>query len=172
VRAYNTRPKLRLHQQKLMEYTSDGGTYLVQYVTPQRGESENISPYPLTISRDRVTEENAHIAFVNPRHPLLNVPNIISEKDFGGWTQERGLYFAGTWDSKYDTVIASHDQNEKDLAGGLLVAPYGEGYYIYNAYAFFRQLPAGVEGAYRLLANMVSLKKNTELRTQEVRKKK
>jgi LmbE family N-acetylglucosaminyl deacetylase len=172
VRAYNTRPKLRQQQKRLMDYTSAGGTYLVQYVTPQRGESENISPYPLTISRDRVTEEHARIAFVNPRHPLLNVPNKISEKDFEGWTQERGLYFAGTWDARFDTVIASHDQNEKDLAGGLLVAPFGEGYYIYNAYAFFRQLPAGVEGAYRLLGNMVSLKKNPDLKTREVHTKK
>ncbi len=174
VRAYNTRPNLRLHQQRLMEYTKSGGTYVVQYATPQRGETENIGPYPLTISRDRVTEEEAHIAFVNPGHPLLNTPNKISERDFDGWVQERGLYFAGSWDARYDTVIAAHDRGEKDLVGGLLVAPFGEGYYIYNAYAFFRQLPAGVEGAYRLLANMVSLKKNPDinLKSKEVRKKK
>jgi hypothetical protein len=157
VRAYNTRPKLRTHQKRLMEYVQKGGTYLVQYVTLQRGESENIGPYPLTISRDRVTDEDAPVTFINPEHPILNSPNKITQEDFKGWVQERGLYYAGAWDAKYDSVLASHDPGEKPLAGGLLVANYGKGQYLYTGLAFFRQLPAGVPGAYRLFANMVSM---------------
>jgi LmbE family N-acetylglucosaminyl deacetylase len=157
VRAYNTRPKLRVHQQRLMDYVKRGGTYVVQYVTAQRIESENIGPYPMNISRDRVTEEDAKINFVNRNHPLLTTPNKISEDDFKGWIQERGLYFADRWDARYDSVLSCHDTNEPDRAGGLLTTKYGKGYYVFCAYAFFRQLPAGVEGAYRLFANILSL---------------
>jgi hypothetical protein len=157
VRAYNTRPKLRLHQQRLLDYVKRGGTYVVQYVTAQRIESENIGPYPLNISRDRVTEEDAKITFINRNHPLLTTPNKINEEDFKGWVQERGLYFADRWDAKYDSVLSCHDANEPDRAGGLLTTKYGKGYYVFCAYAFFRQLPAGVEGAYRLFANILSL---------------
>jgi LmbE family N-acetylglucosaminyl deacetylase len=157
VRAYNTRPKLRIHQQRMMDYVKRGGTYIVQYVTAQRVESENIGPYPLNISRDRVTEEDAKITFINRNHPLLTTPNKITEEDFKGWIQERGLYFADRWDATYDSVLSCHDANEPDRAGGLLTAQYGKGYYVFCAYAFFRQLPAGVEGAYRLFANILSL---------------
>jgi LmbE family N-acetylglucosaminyl deacetylase len=157
VRAYNTRPKLRTHQKRLMEYVQRGGTYVVQYVTAQRIESENIGPYPLNISRDRVTEEDAKINFIKRNHPLLTSPNKISEDDFKGWIQERGLYFADRWDARYDSVLSCHDANEPDHAGGLLTAKYGKGYYVFCAYAFFRQLPAGVEGAFRLFANILSL---------------
>jgi len=141
----------------LMDYVKRGGTYIVQYVTAQRIESENIGPYPLNISRDRVAEEDAKITFVNRNHPLLTTPNKISGEDFKGWIQERGLYFADRWDTKYDSVISCHDANEPDRAGGLLTTMYGKGYYVFCAYAFFRQLPAGVEGAYRLFANILSL---------------
>ncbi|MCX6120012.1 MAG: PIG-L family deacetylase [Ignavibacteriales bacterium] len=158
VRAYNTRPKLRMHQQRFMDYVKRGGTYIVQYVTPQRNEAENIGPYPLNISRNRVAEEDAQITFVNRNHPLLTTPNKITEDDFKGWIQERGLYFADHWDAKYDSVLSCHDANEPDRAGGLLTAKYGKGHYVYSAYAFFRQLPAGVEGAYRLFANILSLR--------------
>ena len=157
VRAYNTRPKLRIHQQRFMDYVKRGGTYIVQYVTAQRIESENIGPYPINISRDRVTDEDAQITFVNRNHPLLTTPNKINEEDFNGWIQERGLYFADRWDAKYDSVLSCHDANEPARAGGLLSAKYGKGYYVFCAYAFFRQLPAGVEGAYRLFANILSL---------------
>jgi len=157
VRAYNARLKLRIHQQRIMDYVKRGGTYVVQYVTAQRIESENIGPYPLNISRDRVAEEDAKITFVNRNHPLLTTPNKITEEDFKGWIQERGLYFADHWDTKYDSVISCHDTNEPDRAGGLLTTKYGKGYYVFCAYAFFRQLPAGVEGAYRLFANILSL---------------
>ena len=108
-------------------------------------------------SPDRVAEEDAQITFVNRNHPLLTTPNKIDEEDFKGWVQERGLYFADRWDTKYDSVLSCHDANEPDHAGGLLTAKYGKGYYVFCAYAFFRQLPAGVEGAYRLFANILSL---------------
>ena len=122
VRAYNTRPKLRIYQTALMDYVKRGGTYIVQYFTPQRNESENIGPYPLNISRDRVAEEDAQITFLNRNHTLLTTPNKISEDDFKNWIQERGLYFADRWDAKYDSVFSCHDANEPDRAGGLLTA--------------------------------------------------
>ncbi len=159
VRAYNTRPKLRAHQRRLMEYVDRGGTYVAQFVTLQRGESENLGPFPFTVSRERVTVEEAPVTFVKPNHPVLNRPNKITEQDFNGWIQERGLYFAGQWDATYETVIASNDPGEKPLEGGLIVARHGRGNYVYTGYAFFRQLPAGVPGAFRLFANIISLPK-------------
>ena len=158
VRAYNTRPKLRAHQERLMEYVRNGGRYVVQYVTSQRGESSNMGPYPFNVSRERVTVEEAPITFANP-HSLLNVPNKISEEDFKGWIQERGLYFADSWDKQYDAVLESHDPGEPPRQGGLLYATYGKGVYVYTGYAFFRQLPAGVPGAYRLFVNLISKNK-------------
>jgi len=157
VRAYNTRLKLRSFQPRLLEYVKRGGTYIVQYVTPQRNEAENIGPYPITISRDRVSEEDANITFLNSHHALLTIPNKINREDFNGWIQERGLYFADHWDAHYDSVLSCHDANEPNRAGGLLTTKYGKGHFVYCAYAFFRQLPAGVEGAYRLFANILSL---------------
>ncbi|MCU0412150.1 MAG: PIG-L family deacetylase [Bacteroidetes bacterium] len=156
IRAYNTRPSIRAHQKRLMDYVHQGGTLVVQYVTTQRGESENIGPFPLTISRDRVTEEDAELRFLAPSHPLLNRPNVITQGDFSGWVQERGLYYAGTWDSRYVPILAAHDEGESESAGGLLAAEHGKGIFIYTGLSFFRQLPAGVEGAYRLFANLVS----------------
>ena len=157
VRAYNTRHQLISVQQRLMDYVKHGGTYIVQYVTQQKPESENLGPYPFSIGRDRVTVEDAPVLFVDPNHPLLNDPNKITQEDFQGWVQERGLNFAGKWDSTYQTVLSSHDPGEQPLPGGLLVARFGKGYYIYTGYSFFRQLPAGVPGAYRLFANLVEL---------------
>ncbi len=157
VRAYNTRPKLKIFKQRLMEYVKQGGTYIVQYFTPQRNESEDIGPYPINISRDRVSEEDAQITFLNRNHKLLTTPNIISQDDFNNWIQERGLYFADRWDAKYDSVFTCHDAGEPGRAGGLLSTQYGKGYFVFCAYSFFRQLPAGVEGAYRLFANILSL---------------
>ncbi|MGH2568013.1 MAG: hypothetical protein ACRDGA_06705, partial [Bacteroidota bacterium] len=159
VRAYNTRPAIRNQQKRLLEYVEKGGTYLVQYVTQQRLESENLGPYPFDVSRDRVSVEEAPVLFLRPNHTLLNSPNKITPADFEGWVQERGLYFADKWDSKYETVIASNDPGEKPKEGGLLVARYGKGYFLYTGYAFFRQLPAGVPGACRLFVNLISLSK-------------
>ena len=159
VRAYNTENWLRFVQQPLLDYARQGGTVVVQYQVSGPMAVENIGPYPITLSRDRVTDENADISFLRPSHPLLNVPNKITREDFKGWVQERGLYFATAWDPHYEPVLSAHDPGEKPLTGGLLVAPCGKGYWIYTGYAFFRQLPAGVPGAYRLFANLISLGK-------------
>ncbi|MEX1140486.1 MAG: PIG-L family deacetylase [Bacteroidota bacterium] len=158
VRAYNTRPRLKAQQQRLMEYVRGGGRYVVQYVTRQRSEAENLGPYPFTISRDRVTEEGAPVDFLNVTHPVLNTPNRITKEDFQGWVQERGLYFANEWDARYEAILTSYDPGESPKRGGLLFARYGKGAFVYNGYSLFRQLPAGVPGAYRLLVNLISAK--------------
>jgi len=118
-----------------------------------------IGPYPLTLSNDRVTVENAPVTFIKPQQPLLNTPNKITTKDFEGWVQEQGLYYPSAWDAKYQPVIGSHDPNEPAKESAILVADYGKGHYIYTGLSLFRELPAGVPGAYRLLTNMVSLGK-------------
>jgi len=161
VRAYNTRPRLAPAYDRLMQFVRDGGTYVVQYATTADPVTDKIGPYPFQRSHDRVTDEDATVTFVDPRSPLLNVPNRISPDDFRGWVQERGLYFASErgdehWDSRYQTVIASHDSGESDKAGGLLYARYGKGVFVYTGYSFFRELPAGVPGAVRLFVNLIS----------------
>jgi LmbE family N-acetylglucosaminyl deacetylase len=154
VRAYNTRPGLRTHQNRLMEYVKNGGTYIVQYVTLQGREAENLGPFPFTVSRDRVSVENAPVTF-NSKHPVFTSPNKITEQDFEGWIQERGLYFADKWDSAYTAPLACNDPGETSKSGGLLMANYGKGLFVYTGYSFFRQLPAGIGGAYRLFVNLV-----------------
>lgn len=157
-RAYNAK-ELRFYQPALFQYVEEGGTLIVQY-NKSYGLTlpmEEIAPYPLKISRDRVSKEDAPVRFLNPDHPILNFPNEITEKDFDGWVQERGLYFPDEWDEKYETVISSNDPGEPARDGGLLVAQYGKGYYIYTGYSWFRELPAGVPGAFRIFANMISI---------------
>lgn len=158
VRAYNVRDALRANQQRLLQYVEQGGTMIVQYnVADGRSTGvENIGPYPITLSGDRVTEEDSRVTFVDPQSPLLNQPNKITEADFQGWVQERGLYFASRWDRHYHTVIECHDPGEKPMGGGMLVTNYGKGVYIFTGYSWFRQLPAGVPGAYRIFANLLS----------------
>jgi hypothetical protein len=156
IRAYNTRLRLRQTQKRLLAYAEGGGTVVVQYNTTGELVTDEIGPYPIKLSRDRVTVEEAPVTFLKPNHPLLNFPNKLSPADFDGWVQERGLYFAGTWDPRYETVIATHDPGESDKPGGLLFAKIGKGAYVYTGYAFFRQLPAGVPGAYRFFVNLVS----------------
>jgi LmbE family N-acetylglucosaminyl deacetylase len=156
VRAFNTRPRLKTQQRRLLEYVRSGGTLIVQYNTNRRLVTDEIGPYPFRISNERVTVEEAPVTFLDPNHPLLNTPNKITQEDFQGWVQERGLYFADEWDERYQTVLASHDPGESPKEGGLLFARYGKGVFIYTGYAFFRQLPAGVPGAYRLFVNMIS----------------
>ncbi len=156
VRSYNTRTQLRQSNNRLLEYVEKGGTYVVQYQVVERGLTDNIAPFPMEISRDRVTDENAAVSFTDANHPLLNYPNRISADDFTGWVQERGLYFANKRDAKYETVLSCADPNEKPQDGSLLYTKYGKGIYIFTGLSFFRQLPAGVEGAYRLFANLVS----------------
>lgn len=157
IRAYNTRDALRTHHARLMEYVERGGTCIVQYVTPARGEADHIGPFPLRVSRERVAEEDAPVEFTAPGHRILTTPNAITRDDFRGWVQERGLSFADQWDARYATVLSSHDTGEPDRRGGLLVARHGKGTYLYTGYAFFRQLPAGNAGAYRLFANILAL---------------
>ncbi|MEQ6118298.1 PIG-L family deacetylase [Reichenbachiella sp. MALMAid0571] len=157
IRAYNTRERMKFHQDKLMKYVENGGTMIVQYNTNHRLNTKELGPYPFQLSRDRVTVEEAEVRILNDKHPLMNVPNKITKKDFEGWVQERGLYFPNEWDEKYEALLSSNDPNEDAKSGGLLVAQYGKGYYIYSGYSWFRELPAGVPGAYRLFTNMISL---------------
>jgi LmbE family N-acetylglucosaminyl deacetylase len=160
IRAYNTKEKLKFYNQKLMNYVKEGGTVVVQYNTSGRDLAlQSFGPYPFKIGRGRTTEEDAEIRMLKPEHPILNMPNKITKRDFDGWVQERGLYFLSEWDSQYEAILSCNDTNEKKEDGGLIVAKYGKGYYIYTGYSFFRQLPAGVSGAYRLFANLLSVGK-------------
>ena len=159
VRAYNTRKRLATVQSRLLDYVKDGGTYVVQYNTSQELVTPDAGPFPLKLSRDRVTVEEAPVRLLDPDHPLLSVPNRIGPRDFEGWVQERGLYFPGSWDERYEALLAMADPGEKETKGALLVARHGKGTFVYTGLAFFRQLPAGVPGAYRLFANLVSAAK-------------
>ncbi|MDX1942186.1 MAG: PIG-L family deacetylase [Saprospiraceae bacterium] len=161
VRAYNTKPRLRFAQSSLMKYVENGGTLIVQYNTSNDLvlPVAEIAPYPLKISRDRTTVEEAQVRFLKPEHPVLNFPNKITKKDFDGWVQERGLYFPNEWAPEFEAVLSCNDPGEPARDGGLLVTKYGSGYYIYTGYSFFRELPAGVSGAFRLFANMISIGK-------------
>ena len=156
IRAYNTRERLKHIHPKLMQYVENGGTVIVQYNVTYGLLSKDIGPYPFTIGRDRISVETAPVTFLNPEHQLLTFPNKISQKDFEGWVQERGLYFASQWDEKYEPILSGHDPNETNKNGGMLFTRYGKGVFIYTGYSWFRQLPAGVTGAYRLYVNMIS----------------
>ncbi len=166
IRAYNTRERLRHVQGKLLQYIENGGTLIVQYNVSRGMLIENVGPYPFTIGQDRVSMENAPVQILHPEHPLLNFPNVIGPEDFEGWVQERGLYFAAQWDEKYEPMLSSHDTNETEKNGGLLYTRYGKGVFIYTGYSWFRQLPAGVPGAFRLFANMISGGKSDEKQKQ------
>jgi len=155
IRAYNTNRSLRINHQILMDYVSNGGTLVVQYNTFSE-LPEELGPYSLTISRDRVTEENSPVRILDFEHPLLNFPNKITEADFNGWIQERGLYFPGSWAPEYQPLLEMNDTNSKPLQGSLLYCKYGKGNFIYTGLSFFRQLPAGVTGAYNLFINLIS----------------
>jgi hypothetical protein len=156
VRALNTNDRLRFVMNDLMKYVAEGGTMIVQYNTSFDLETDVYSPYPLTISRDRVTEEDAEVRILKPEHPLLNYPNKISATDFTGWVQERGLYFPNKWGEPFEALLSMNDKGEPAKDGSLLVAKHGEGYYVYTGLSFFRELPEGVPGAYKLFANLVS----------------
>jgi LmbE family N-acetylglucosaminyl deacetylase len=167
VRAYNTREGLKLTNGRLLQYVAQGGTLIVQYNVASSQLANRIGPYPLTIGRERVSAEAAPVVFLAPEHPLLNFPNKITSRDFEGWIQERGLYFASQWDEKYETPLSCHDPGEPERKGGLLYVQYGDGVFIYTAYAWFRQLPAGVPGAFRLFANMIAAGKSKEVNSDE-----
>ena len=156
VRAFNTEERLRFFQPVLMQYVERGGVVVAQYAVNRNLVTDQIGPYPFELSRDRVTVEETPVTFLKPQHPLLNTPNRITARDFDGWVQERSLYFAQKWDGRYEALLSSADPGEKPQDGGLLVADYGKGRFVYTGYAFFRQLPAGVPGAYRLFANLIA----------------
>ncbi|HMD50380.1 MAG TPA: hypothetical protein VKG79_14820, partial [Bryobacteraceae bacterium] len=185
VRAYNTRADLRANQERLLRYVQDGGTLVVQYLDAQggggggRGEGRggqangrgqaagaarggaslaafHPGPYPFSVGRERVTVEDAPVELPNPASPLLHQPNEISARDFEGWIQERGLNFASEWDARYQPLFQTHDPGEKPLLGATLYARCGKGAYVFTAFSWFRELPAGVPGAFRIFANLLS----------------
>jgi len=161
IRAYNVSEDLKFKQPVLLEYVANGGTLVLQYNTAGRRDRpfEQLAPYPLKLSRDRVTDENSEVTFLATDHPVLNFPNPITQKDFEGWVQERGLYFPNEWDQRFTPVLSMNDEGESPKSGSLLVTSYGKGHYIYTGLSFFRELPAGVPGAYKLFTNILSVGK-------------
>ena len=157
IRAYNVMEDLAFKQSMLMEYVSNGGTMITQYNTTGKLTVKEPGPYHLRVSRERVTDENAAVTFIDPSHKVLNYPNKITANDFKGWVQEQGLYYPDEWAPEFTPIFASHDAGEAAQKGALLVAKYGKGYYIYTGLSFFRELPAGVSGAYRLMANLIAI---------------
>lgn len=158
IRAYNTVKELKFMQEILFDFVKEGKTMLVQYNTTDELMTKNIAPFSIKISRDRVTEENAEVRFLTPEHPVLNFPNKITAKDFEGWKQEQGLYYPNEWDAAFTPILSSNDKGETPKNGALLIAKYGKGNYIYTGLSFFRELPEGVSGAYRLFSNLISIK--------------
>ena len=164
IRAYNVNDDLSAHNQRLLNYVAQGGTLIVQYVRPMgrpsgagTGSPFLFGPYPMSVSdSDRITVEDSPIRILDPTNPVFNQPNKISESDFRDWVQERGLYFMNSWDQRYTPLLAGNDPGESDKKGGMLYAQYGKGRYIYTGYSWFRQLPAGNHGAFRIFANMIS----------------
>ncbi len=160
VRAFNVRTDLVSHLPALFAYAEAGGNVIEQYNRPGRDlKTDQFTPYHLQLSNDRVTDETAAMTFLAPDHPVLNTPNKITSADFDGWIQERGIYYPNEWDDHFTPILACSDPGEAPLKGGLLVAKYGKGYFVYTGLVFFRELPDGVPGAYRLFANLVSLGK-------------
>lgn len=157
IRAYNVVKELQFKQKYLLAYVAKGGTMIVQYNT---NRNVNVAaPYPLKLSRDRVTDEFAEVQILDATHPVLNYPNKITENDFKGWVQERGLYFPESWSKEYTPIFSMNDKGETPKKGSLLIAKYGKGNYIYTGLSFFRELPAGVSGAYKLFVNLLSVGK-------------
>ena len=161
VRAYNVRESLNANYSKLMQYIEEGGNLIVQYNTSSQAGpvKARIGPYPFTISRNRVTDEKAEMKILKPGSQVLNFPNKIVAADFEGWVQERSIYHAQNWDSHYETIFSLHDADEPADEGSLIIAKYGKGTFVYTGLVFYRELPAGIPGAYRLLANLIALNK-------------
>ena len=156
IRAYNVLESLIYKNQLLFDFAQQGGTLIIQYTTSRRMKTKKILPYPIQLSRDRVTDENSPVRLLQPNHPVFNKPHQITSSDFDGWVQERGLYFANEWDAAYTPLLGMQDPGESEKKGSLLVATHGKGKVIYTGLSFFRELPAGVPGAYRLLLNLIN----------------
>ncbi len=159
IRAFNVHKDLAAQLPALWAYVEAGGNLIFQYNNPNGLKDTKLTPFDLQLSGDRVTDETAPMTFLAPDHPAVTTPNKITSADFDGWVQERGLYFPNKWDERFMPLFACNDPGEAPLKGGILVAPYGKGCFVYTGFAWFRQLPAGVPGAYRLFANLVSLGK-------------
>lgn len=162
IRALNTQKRLQAGMEALLDYVHSGGTLIVQYNKSYEQVTDKLGPYPFRLSDKRVTDENAPVTFLNPQSALLNFPNKITQKDFNGWIQERGLYFPDEWDNHYQTLFSMNDKGKPALKGSVLYAPYGRGQYIYTSLAFFRELPAGNVGAIRLFMNFLSAGKHIQ----------
>ncbi len=160
-RGYEAHHDLIPLNSRLLKFAEDGGTLIVFYHRINEWKSE-FAPYPITLGNERVTEEDAPITFLQPNHPLLRFPNKITQADFANWVQERGLYFPREWDPRYTAVLATNDKGEPQLKGGLLVAPYGKGNYIYTSLVWYRQLRAGHPGGYKVFANLISYGRKKE----------
>ncbi len=156
IRAFNVEEALAYKNKILWKYAATGGNLLIQYNTSRGLKTQELAPLNLTLSRDRVSNESANVQIINPKHPILNHPNKITNKDFNGWVQERGLYFPNQWDEKFIPLLQMNDAGESPKKGALLVANYGKGRLVYTGLSFFRQLPAGVPGAYRLFFNLIA----------------
>jgi hypothetical protein len=157
IRAYDTRADIRKYNPRLLDYVSAGGTLVAQYNSGVGDfNAGHFTPYPAQLSRERVSVEEAPVDMLQPQLSVFHFPNAITPADFQGWVQERGLYFMDSWDPHYEPLLKCHDPGEAPQKGGLLLARYGKGTYIYTGYSFFRQLPAGVPGAIRLFVNLVS----------------
>lgn len=158
IRAHNVAAtEMAALQERIDAYVKNGGTLMMQYNTSRRISPDALGPLSITLSRKRVTDENAAVTFLAPEHPILNSPNKITSTDFENWVQERGLYFPEKWDPAFTPILGMNDKGEDMTNGSLIVAPYGNGHVIYTGLSLFRELPAGVSGAYKLLANMISI---------------
>jgi LmbE family N-acetylglucosaminyl deacetylase len=171
VRAVNTNARLRFFIDDLLEFVNNGGTMVVQYNTNFDYETDKFSPFNLKLGRDRVTQEDSEVRILKPDHDVLNKPNKITAKDFENWVQERGLYFPNLWDPAFETILSMNDKGEQPKESSLLVAKYGQGHYVYTGLSFFRELPEGVTGAYKLFANLVSLGQSPKPQASKVKGK-
>ena len=159
IRAFNVDKSLPEIKPELMKFMNGGGNVIIQYNTSRGINVDDFAPYPFKLSRNRVSQENSSVEILDGDHPALNYPNKIKLSDFDNWVQERGLYFPNQWSDRYKTVISSNDDGEDPNNGGILIAEVGKGHFIYTSYSWFRQLPAGVGGAYKLFSNLISLGK-------------
>ncbi len=164
VRAYAARPELKTFNSRLLDYVKEGGTLIVQYNTPEFDHNYGPYPYELSGNPEKVIDENSKVLLLQPDYPAFTWPNKITAHDFDGWVEERGHGLMQSWDSRYAALTETHDPNQAPQKGGLLIAAYGKGFYVYAGYAFYRQLPEGVPGAFRIVANLLSLSRNLGMR--------